>query len=204
MNWTATVPMTEPIKAESIRYFTSGQLTFLFFSIIYVAVAVPTVPCSLFVPSADKGGIPLKTRAGRTISPPPPAKVSRKPAMRLARNKRANNSAVMLYISNTIPLNLRATPYQLQESTKKGTFSAPENAQYQITTSTLMARFYGFQTVLNQTRQVNRKKHFDLKTSSTRRWRRKEHKRVIGTSVPATRREKGYQAQTADLAAISD
>ena len=92
INCTITVPITAPIKADFISGIFSDKLILFFLMRIKVAVAVPMLPCNLFVPSAAKGGIPLKIRAGIEINPPPPAKVSNSPATIAITNKRDNNS----------------------------------------------------------------------------------------------------------------
>ena len=71
-------------------------------NIIKVAIAVPTEPCSLLVPNAASGGRPLITSAGKVISPPPPAKVSIKPAKIPTRNKKPKISTLKPNSSNVI------------------------------------------------------------------------------------------------------
>src|SRR5690606_11273028 len=51
------------------------------------AVAVPIAPCILLVPSASSGGRPARINAGNTMSPPPPARVSRQPARMATPNR---------------------------------------------------------------------------------------------------------------------
>lgn len=43
-------------------------------------MADPNNPCSLFVPSAVIGFMPVSNNAGMVINPPPPAMLSMKPA----------------------------------------------------------------------------------------------------------------------------
>ena len=89
---TADAPIADPIKAKSISPLTPSQVTFLFLNIIKVAVAVPILLWNLFVPSTASGGIPLKNNAGTVSKPPPPAKVSRKPATMAVKNNNKSMS----------------------------------------------------------------------------------------------------------------
>jgi hypothetical protein len=60
---------------------------------------LPQVPCSLFVPRARWGGMPVASRAGNEMIPPPPAMESTNPANSPAshsRNSEASDNGSML------------------------------------------------------------------------------------------------------------
>ena len=79
-NWMMIVPTADPINAVSIKPRKAGQSSLPRLNNKVLEVATPTQACNLLVPNAIRGGTPDNTRAGIVIKPPPPAKVSRKPA----------------------------------------------------------------------------------------------------------------------------
>src|SRR5690554_4053270 len=88
-----TVPMAEPIKADNINQRNEIQSSLPRLNNKKLEVATPTHACNLLVPRAASGGAPDSTSAGMVIKPPPPARVSRKPAHRATKNNSNNISA---------------------------------------------------------------------------------------------------------------
>jgi len=74
------VPITEPVMENARPQRAIFQMTFLLFTKLSKAAAVPKREANLFVPNADCGGIPAISNDGIRISPPPPAMLSRNPA----------------------------------------------------------------------------------------------------------------------------
>jgi len=98
------VPTQEPIKEAINKGLMSFQLIFFLRKSTQLAVPEPIAPCSLFVPSAINGGMPVSIKAGIVSSPPPPAKVSRNPAKAASKNNISSISADRLISSNGCPL----------------------------------------------------------------------------------------------------
>ena len=95
--------MPEPMREKGRPMRARRQSTRWLLAKLMSATAVPMDDCILLVPRARCGGRPARSRAGRVMSPPPPAMLSMKPATRAASEQKRTVPKVAVNIVSPPP-----------------------------------------------------------------------------------------------------